>query len=229
MNGHTIQFKTKKESFDYYRCSRATRRRDCDSEQIPRQYLEDLVLVTLQDVILNPTTITTHQAEIERSQTSEDSTKTAERLELVKQMNYVKRRVANVVETLANVGSSNALNNKLISLEAEAAGIQSQIDDLVAVHPLPMLSEEQITAQANHLRELVGSRHEEDLRRILHAIIAKITVEREGRAVRGLVTYFHPPEVLGDSNDGFMSTSRCPHGGSIYRHKYTISLVGILK
>lgn len=225
MNGHTIQFKKHPgQTFDYYRCSRAQRRRDCDAEQIPRQALEDLVLATLADEILNPETVKAHQVEIETAQDQEAALIAAERVEVIKRLAHVRRRLANVVETLANVGSSPAMTKKLKELEAEETTLRTDLADLAAVRPLPQLSDEQITAQANRLRELTGAGDRQDeLQRMLRGLVARIAIEREGRAVRGLVTYYHPPEVLGDS-DGFMSMERCPHRVSSHRHKYSISI-----
>lgn len=220
LNGHTIQFRGKDETYDYYRCARSHRRRDCSAEQIPRQALEDLVLAGLAEEILNPAVIQQHQVDIAHDLESEAGLKTAERLALTKQLAHVKRRLANVVETLANVGSSSALNKKLVSLEAEAAQIQGQIAELAIPPAGANLSDEQILAQATRLRELLGTQKEDDLRRVLQGLIAKISVEREGRAVRGLVTYYHPPDV----NSGFMSMNECPHTVTRYRHKFNIPI-----
>ena len=220
LNGHTIQFKGKEESYDYYRCSRATRRRDCDSQQIPRQALEELVIETLKDEILSPHTIHAHQVEIERDRLQEAERKAAERLELLKQLNQVKRRLANVVETLANVGSSPTLNEKLLSLEADAVEIQSQIDGLAITPIQTELSQNQVAAQVARLHELLGTHHAEALRLVLHGLIAKIVVEREDRAVRGLVTYYHPPEMLTEGGE-FMFSSKCPHVSLAVLHKFT--------
>lgn len=224
MNGHTIPNKV--HSYDYYRCGRLHNRRDCDAPPIPRLLLEDLVLAQLTEDVLNPTTIAAHQAEIDRNLEAEANLITAERIDLNKRLSQVNRRLGNVIETIAEYGKTPALIDKMASMDSEKHELQNALAELAIVRNPNPLTADQIHVQADQLRALTAARpdHEDDLRTIIHGMIHKITVERENRAsLRGLLVYYHPPEVLVPGE--FMSMSVCPHGTLVYKHKFTLSIV----
>jgi predicted RNase H-like nuclease (RuvC/YqgF family) len=214
-----MQYKNGK-IYDYYRCSRAVNRRDCDASQIERQWLEDEVLSSVPNEILDPEKIRLHQVEIDRNADAEAALAAAQRVELSRRITHVNRRIDNTTETLAELGNSPALAAKLKTLEGEKADLQAQLDQLAHPAETTPLSDEEIRNKAARFRELVEKRPEtgEMLQRMLRGLLHRVSVEREGRVLRGLVTYYHPPET-----EEFRSTRECPHGGATHRHKFSYS------
>lgn len=222
MNGHTIHFKKRDQTYDYYRCDRSHRRRDCDAQPVPRQALEDLVLASIPGDVLNPDVIAKHEDEIRRQQATEADLVTAERGELSKRLAHVSRRLSNVLNTIAELGGTPALVAKLKTMESEQAEIKNALADLSRPRASYELTADQINAQSARIRDLAAARpdRQDELQAILRGLIHRVSVEREGRAsLRGLVTCYHPPEVM--NQDGIYVYGVCPHGVATYRHKYT--------
>jgi site-specific DNA recombinase len=220
MNGHTIHIKKHSEPYDYYRCARSHRRRDCQALPIQRQALETLVLAHLTTDVLSPDMIANHQAGINLQQEEDAAQATAERTELNKRQAQLTKRIANVVNTLADVGSSPALIAKLKAMETEQSQIQSSLAELSRPQTIHSPSPAQIGAAAARIQQFIDDpEHQNDLRSIFHALINKITVERKDRVIRGLLTYYHPPGVL-----EFVSMNVLPRGGTRHRHKFVVSL-----
>jgi site-specific DNA recombinase len=223
MSGNTVKFKGKP-AYEYYQCSAARRRHDCAAAQIPRQDLEDLVMANLAGEILRSATIAAHQAELDRIADSEAGLIAAERTETNRRLAHARRRMANVTETIAELGKSPALIDKLRTLEAEQSGLLIHLADLTNSRRSPTLSPDQLTNITTKLQTLAtGPEHRTELHQVLRAIIARVTVERKDRSLCGLITYYHPPEVLNSSED-LCLWEPPPVGAPSHRHKFITSL-----
>jgi site-specific DNA recombinase len=225
MVGHTISFKAKEQVYEYYQCSAGHRRHDCTAEQIPRQMLETVVMATIAGEIINPATIATHQTELDRTAESEATLIAAERAETNKRLAHTRRRLANVVETIAELGKSPALTEKLRALEAEQTELLAHLMELSADHRPPTLTQAQIDELSRQFVDLTTDPQRiTDLHQALRSLVAKIVVERKERVLRGLITYYHPPEAVELSSNNLCLWHPPPVGAPSHRHKFVTSL-----
>lgn len=180
-----------------YKCSRAKRRRDCNASAIPRLPLEKLLLDTLQDLVLQPDVLQACQDEAISEQAERQARIEEDRSALRAQLGPVRRRIANTTAAIAEAGHSRALLESLARLETEEADLQAQIArlDQQAGQPIEKRSGKQITAMTEFLTERLQSGDPVVVREILRGFIESVSVERDGKTIRGLIRYYYPPGV----------------------------------
>ena len=229
MYGNTITRHNINGRDEAYRCSRARRRRDCTAGRVSRHHVEDAVLNTLRDYILLPENmLAIHQVAIGAQSTGEAkrqddlSANTSQRREISNQ-------IANITRAIAQKGHSQALLESLAMLESHRAELQVEYDRLqIPLEPIPDLTDDQIQNISAQLVELLNAAPLEKRRQILRSFIHKITVERDGRIIRGLITYFYPPPFplpLPEKGQGLLSMSPAPMGAPRYRQTFSYPFV----
>jgi hypothetical protein len=182
-------------TYERYACTRARRRRDCAAQPIPRKILEQSVISNLHDYILQPDVIQSHQLIITNNRTSRLEELDQQRRLLSSQLGTIRRQITNVTRAIAEQSHSRALLDKLETLEIDEADLMSKISRLEqdASAPMPDLTTTEISNRSNHLRLRLQSLDPDELRQVLHGLIHRIDVERDGRLVRGLITCYSPP------------------------------------
>jgi hypothetical protein len=214
----------------YYQCGNANRTRTCDLRKIPKEILEDAVLATLADYILDPDVITAQQKLIDAAATHPEIDPEI-RKALTTRHAALKRRIANVVEALADAGKSQALLDKLADLETQEAELRGSLEEMDRARSEQRdrsISLADIQAMAAIVKEHFKNFDLLTQKKILKGLISRISVDRVGRLISGLVEYFQPPDdLLTDTGDAGGDPSKkyrynlCPHRES--RYTYTFS------
>jgi len=223
LNGEIIRFRNRP-GYEYYACSGVQRNMNCDARKIPRHTLENAVIDTFQEYIMQPDMLTALQNELLNDQDAHNRETIAQLIELERQLANTRRQITNIVDHLADRGpddQSPTLMNKLNDLEAQSLLINGKIADLdhnSTDHP-PILTYDELEKLVIHLKKLLDSENKITQRKILNGFIENISVKRDGKKIVGEIKYRFPPD------EEFMPISKCLHGVSYHRHKIsTITL-----
>jgi DNA invertase Pin-like site-specific DNA recombinase len=194
MYGNTVTRNNTYGRDEAYRCSRARRRRDCDAGRISRRHIEDAVLNTLRESILMPEhMLAMHHVALSAQGSGEKKRQDAIRTN-VAQRREISAKIANLTKAIAESGHSAAMLDALSGLELRRTELQVEHDRLqIPIQQIPQLTDEQIEEKARRLVERLSAAPMEERRLILRGLVQRISAEREGRTIRGLITYFYPP------------------------------------
>lgn len=225
MNGNTVTRDSIHGRDEAYRCSRAKRRRDCTAPRISRRLLEDAVLTALRDRILLPDNLIainqlalTAQTQGEQDRAQRLTVNAAERKKTASQ-------IANLTKAIAESGHSQALLDALTELETRRALLQTENAQLqTAFEPVPAYTEEQLRELSKTMVEKLNQAPPEQRRQVIRAFVRKITIERDGKTLRGLITYLSPPfpHPLPETGKGLimLPISPLPVGAPLYRQHF---------
>ena len=177
--------------YDRYACTRAHRRRDCDLRPIPRLVLEDAVINTLREYVLQPEVQLANQQLIQDQQANKLKEIGEQKTDLVKRQSSVRRKLSNTTAAIAEAGHSPALLEALARLEAEAGELNAKISSLDRQLSFPIPDYDLNTLDT--LRRALDDPDPELLRQLLTGLVSRVIVDRDGTTVRGELIYFSPP------------------------------------
>ncbi len=225
--GHIVTYPNKRRGRDEaYRCNRAKRKAGCNAPRIPRHVLEDAVLENVVQHILAPENLQ-HLIEVQqRNQQRRLAERENELASLRKRKGSIAKRIANITNAIAQTGALPSLLEELKKLETDRAVLESRIQDLQKLpSPVPQLTPQDIEALSHNLIHLLKEAPPETKRQILHGLIAKIEVVREGKTIHGTIYYYNPLEVIPppflkgspraetSPSGKSLPMQLCPHGG----------------
>jgi hypothetical protein len=194
MNGNTVSRDTSRGRDEAYRCSRAKRRLDCDAGRIPRWRIEDEVIKVLAEYILIPESIAAHQTIAIANQSAGESERAERRSALSEENAQISRAIVNITKAIADAGHSDALLDALKRSEAQRAQIRAELEGLnIPIQRVPNLTPEQIETASKSLIHALKNSPPEQLRQLLRGIIHGVVAEKDGKFVRGMITYYYPP------------------------------------
>lgn len=213
MYGNTVSRDTTRGRDEAYRCSRARRRRDCHAGRISRRKLEELVLSTLVDYILVPDhlgamheTAVRNQSEVVSERDDRKGSLTQERMDL-------SRQIANITKAIADAGHSAALLEALKEKESQRTQIRTELDELgIPIQPIPPRTQPEIDAASKAIIEALIHSPIEQQRILLRGLIHEVIAERDGKIIRGMITYYYPP---------VLSLERDLVGAHLYRQTFS--------
>lgn len=183
LNGLTVK------GYGRYTCSRAKRSHDCDAKPLPQVFIEQLVIDTLVESILDPDNLTTKQAILQQGETDRQSGLTGQVTDRRRKLANIRRRIANITDTLADEGKSRALIDKLRKLEIEEAEHIAELSRLERLASMQFKTFDSNAAAARLRAALQG----DDALVVLRGMVQRISVEREGQTVRVGIAYYIPP------------------------------------
>ncbi len=139
-----------------------------------------------------------NMAAIQRLAAEEQSVGEAKRLAAIQantgQRRDISNKIANITRAIAESGHSQALLASLSTLKSRRAELQVEYDRLqIPYVPVPALSDDQIKKQSENLIEKISAAPLEQRRQIIRSLVHKIVAERDGRTIRGLITYYSSP------------------------------------
>lgn len=189
MNGHAIK------GWDYYACSRAKRRHDCDAPKIPAPRIEDLVRLAIRDYINNPAAV--QEAQSKRAslynQAVED---TPMRLrELDTRLANLRRQITNLTNAIADAGHSTALLKQLSAFEMQEAELKEEYDQLahlIAAKPTA-ITPARIARLSAQFERVWDTGTIDDQRAILAGWVREIRAERVDRQILSRIELYIPP------------------------------------
>ena len=226
-----------------YRCTRATRRRDCGLPRIPAHTIENAVLEKLQETILQPVYFL-ELLESDRQQSATAVERINEQCrEYEHDLNIIRRRISNLTAAIAEAGHSSSLIRKLNQLEADEADIKRKLADLQLPALIPELDPARLKKELSCLRQRLGKTAPEERRQIIQAFIHKVIVDRVDKHLYATIQFILPPDVTSPTDitppspdDGYnlppqgstVPTSHAPMGAPRYTHSISFSIPVLL-
>jgi hypothetical protein len=211
-------------TYERYACARAYRRRDCDQGQFPQAILDNAVLDTLREYVLQPEVLAAHQQQIEAARASQLERIGEKRTILRKDLQGLKRRISHLADAIAESGHSRSLLEKLAGLETEETGLLAQLAEMerLASSSAPAMSTDQLGSLAQSLQDILNGPDLAAKQSLLRGFIQRITVDRDGSKIIGVIHYFFPPPADTPPDD-LASTPGGPLGALHLRHCFTVS------
>jgi hypothetical protein len=220
-----------------YRCSRSKRKAGCHAGRVGRRSLEQGVLETLRDYILQ---IDSLGALYEIEQRTSDHRLTRQREEL--DLRHAEKRklstqIANLTRAIAERGHSEALLTRLDELESKRRQHNLEIDELERVHiyQVPQgLTKEQIISFAQVMNAIISGQDAEKARQVLLSFVHKIVVKKdENGGLVGSITYYTPVPAkpppfdlpLSPETGYNLPTELPPLGAHLYRQTFCHPIV----
>lgn len=169
----------------HYRCSSQSNGRDNFCEQkrlIRREKAEDLLLADIKRQLLEPGFVKQISKRIRKEATGLCASEN--KPALTAKLKTVDNQIANVVESLATLGHSEALTAKLRDLEEDRASLNVELQDRKRfdIDAVPFAAGQTWTRVVNNLSDLnkVAEPHEmQEAREALRAIIGEVKVVEE--------------------------------------------------
>lgn len=234
--GHTSH--QKQFTYQSYFCTLAYRKRgECVKSRIPRPAFEEAVINTLTEAILKKEyleemhrLLATRQADHQSQENSQLKEKNAE-------LGEIKRQLTNVVNAIAESGSSQTLLDRLSKLELKQTELQMEISEIRAHQntPLPNINTEAFDRRLRKIIEILKGKDEQQKKTVLRSLIAYIDIERVENQLRGTIYYFLPiddnlppedlPPTPTDDGPDYAPKVRNPSGPPIRRHIMTYSFI----
>lgn len=195
MNGAAAQFDDAK-NYQYYKCSRAGRRHDCDAVQIPRETLEEIVIDKVCNYVLDPVQVKARQEMLVAEKEKISAERNAIKNQLNAKIAKINREIRNIKDVIKERGRSSApLIDELDELDAAKKEIQKQLFDLQnrTIYPEDIHPDE-AAENAVSLRDEILSSDPATVKHMLRGFILNIYAERDGKRVAGIVNFTSPPD-----------------------------------
>jgi len=221
MNGNTVSRNTSRGRDEAYRCSRAKRRRDCNARRIPRWVIEEEVLRIFSEYILLPESMQEHQRIAQENAAEGEATRIERRSALMDERGVLLRAIARFTEAIADAGHSDALLDALKKKELALAQVRAELEGLVIpMESVPHLTPEQIEQASKGLIHILNKAPPEQVRQLLRGIIHEVTVERDGKSIKGIITYHYPPPFEVAPIGKMLPIERTPVGAQLHRQHF---------
>ncbi|NMC30714.1 MAG: recombinase family protein [Pelolinea sp.] len=203
MNGdqHMTRYGT---YLEYYQCSRAHRRMDCDARRIPKKDLEELAINGLREFVLDPNVISRRDIEIARSQSASVSEIKKLQSQTRSKLKDNEERISNILNKIeSSKDAPQSLVTRLEELEIAKRQLSAELDRLRAIENRETViarTPEQAAVLAEQVKKLMESEDIGKKRVILQKCIQKIMAERDGDIVRAMVFFWNPGDDLAPSS-----------------------------
>jgi hypothetical protein len=218
-------------TYERYACTRAYRRRDCDQGQFPQGILDNAVVDTLREYVLLPEILSFLQKQIQSSQAKYLARIEEQCQELNTTLVGLKRRITHLANAIAESGHTRALLEKLANLEADETTLLAQIAELErqANIPAPALNDDQLATLAQHFQDILAGSDLRKKQRLLRCFIDRITVDRDGSKIIGVISYYFPPPVDKSPPEDTAPMPGGSLGAPLHRHSFTVSFTAAMR
>jgi len=223
---------TKKKNGDIqsYRCTRGSRRRDCDLPHLPAYSLEQGIINKLSEILRDPDYYTQSYRALQRRQTQRLEELEQKRIGLQSDLTAVRNKMNNITAAIADRGHSRPLLDRLEALEAEQTELKTALIEIKTAQetPLQNLSDEQLQAYALHMADLITTADPHARRVILQGLVSEIRMDRHDDQLTGeMVIYMDtedeatPPENPPDAPGGMKLKGMPTHHGPLVAPSFT--------
>jgi DNA invertase Pin-like site-specific DNA recombinase len=178
--------------YERYACSAAKARHTCASTPIPRVALDRIVIDELVNTILTPPHIAILAREQQRTLADRQEQTRRERRSLAARLSPLRRQIGNLTTAIADQ-PSRSLSARLAELENQETVLLAELQRINLPEPPPPSPS---SDYLERLRTILT--HETDLtilRPILHALIHRITAERDDNTLRLFIEHRLPPDA----------------------------------
>ena len=197
LNGEVITFKANPDRrYGYYACTRVQRHAGCTARKVPQEILERTVLDTLRDFILLPENLQARREQIAQQKSGENTELETRKRAQERSLAEIRRKIGNLTELLATQGTTaRSLVQKLAELEQNETETLTKLAELnrLSRETPPDLPPEEVERLAENAHLLLASADPQTLHEILRGLVQRVTAERDGNTVRGMVYYYYPP------------------------------------
>jgi len=138
---------------------------------------------------------------------------------LTQERTELSRQIANITKAIADAGHSDALLDALKQKEIQRAQIKVELDELgIPIQAVPHRTQPEIDAASKAIIEALINAPVEQQRPLLRGIIHEVVAERDGKIIRGMITYYYPPPFdLAPT----LPTESDPVGAHLYRQTFS--------
>jgi site-specific DNA recombinase len=199
LNGETIRSRAKNHTNRYYACTLKKRStsQECNSPNIPKQALEDIVIDQIIEHILTIDNLMSIRKQIQTDSQKDIDEQQGQVAAHRKQYQSLQRQITNIVKAISSAGHSPALISELNTLETQSGQLGAQIAAIeTQISHLQNLPDEgALTITAQHIKNALQSADRQTQKNILSSIInridAQITVNNK---LAGMIYYYLPGE-----------------------------------
>ncbi len=178
-----------------YACTRAKRRKDCLAKPIPANVLEEIVLDKIHHFFDDPNNLINILIAFQADNSSHQARVDEEVASHAAQLATTRKSITNLTNAIADAGHTTSILKRLASAEAQEAELLTKISKL-KTQTIPLIyvpTEDQARAAAHKIQKDLQSKDRAFIRQTLLGIIHEIEVTREGKNLRGKITFFHTP------------------------------------
>lgn len=218
MNGMSVR-STKSGLFEYYLCSNANSKGECDARRVPKATIENAVIEKILEYVLDPRVIHERDKELALSQTGNVETVKKEISRVAAKLKNNERKLLNLANRIAEADNPSPTLMQLINdLEKEKIELTQKYERMKSIQnqETVFISEpadlEKLSRQFTYL---LTSDDLEKRRSAIRLIVNRVAAERDGDFVRGIVRFYNPTDKKG----GFMSKTKASVEAPEYRHK----------
>jgi len=218
MNGMSVRSR-KSGLFEYYHCSNANSRLECDAKRIPKATVENAIIEKILEYVLDPRVIHERDKELALSQTDNVETVKKEIERVITRIKNNDRKRANLANRIAEANSPPAsLMDLLGDLEKEKIELQQQLARMRSIQNKETVfirEPADIEKLSRQFQRILTSDDLEKRRSAVRQIVNRVAAERDGKFVRGIVSFYNPTDKKG----GFMPMERSTVEAPYHRHK----------
>jgi site-specific DNA recombinase len=215
MNGNVVKFADEDKPYEYYICSRAGQRHECNALRIPKVPLEAAVYQKMKEFILNPSLVYERQRALLADRAEESFQLNQLKIELKKNITATKAKIKNLTDVLEQGGiSSISVVTRIKELEIDLHKYTDQLMEIVnqEVFGIGNISPEEAENNAKIALSQIQNQDPEKLRKVFAAMIHTIEAEKDNKLIRGSITFINPPSDLSQNNsDGPDKPSPTPN------------------
>lgn len=223
--------------YQSYLCTLAYRKRGaCSKGRIPKPAFEAAVINAFARSILEENNVDEIHRVDSQQQTGLASEQQDQRREILARIASTKKQITNVVNAIAENGSSPALQTRLQELEHHKLELDlelAELEEKIRANTASPLTPEQLERGIKRIASMIQSKDPAEQKTALRGIIAHIDVERIENTIKGTIYYYLPndDDIIGNSSqdpppddnfppngDDDVPTPSHPSGPPIRRH-----------
>ena len=235
MNGDVVHVKNGRLQ-EYYHCGNAHRNLNCDARRIPKIIIENAVLEHLREYILDPALIEHRDRELALNYNNRVDQLHAEQKRVKAEKAKIQRRITNITNRLAEEENPpHSLMEMLQNLEIEETKKTAEFERLKSIENKETVFIGEPKNYEKLSKETLIELSSEDparMKMILSSLIERISAERDGNVIRGMIYFYNPnleeSEESPSDKGNYMPTYLSHRREFVYTHK-VFSLLMIQK
>ena len=211
---------------EYYQCTNAHGKMQCDARLIPAKNLHEIVEKSLKEYILDPAVIAERDREQALASSGSRKELASEHKRINQQINDLRKKCENIAERIATEERApKTLTKMLLELEDQEASLRDRLERVKSLE-----NSERVfvrTAELAHgfvevFHEKWGKAEFTEKQSILRSLVSRIVAERDGDVIRGMIYYYNPnAEDLGGNGDAdCLPTCMSHRGASSHRQTF---------
>jgi Site-specific recombinases, DNA invertase Pin homologs len=219
MNGTIIPTKAGKR-LRYYHCRNAKQRQGCTSKRIPSGSIDEIVLKSLREYILDPTLIAERDKEFILDHVGNLDLLMDEKKRATAERQEIQRKIINLTSRIADdPDAPKSLDTMLRDLEGQEKLKSAEIDRFQSSmnREKVFIGSPQEYARVSEAALLeLSSDDPKRIKLILNSLIQRVVAERDGDMVRGMITFYNPVVEKQSSSEDSENrpTTTNPRGGT---------------